>query len=372
MQIKPTPWVESGPGRLKALPELTAMLRAEPWLAVLDQAIADQLGPLVVALLGDRLAAVLTYGPGEPTVAALDQLAADARVSGAQGVIGVGGGSAMDAAKGIAVLLTNPGSAADYQGFGLVQRQGAPLVLAPTTAGSGSEATWSAVLINQATGIKRGINGPEVFARAAILDPELTLSLPPPQTAASGMDALIHAIESYVAANATRYSRMYAAEAMRLIFPALPRAVRDGADRAARGDLLLGAHFAGIAIASSEVGLSHALSYPLSVRYGIPHGLGNALLIARSTKFNAPACPDLYDEVGELTGAAGVSAVTIADFLDRYVHDLGISESLGSFGMRPEHLDELVPAALGLRGPLDNNRRDVDERAVHEIYAASL
>ncbi|MBV9473700.1 MAG: iron-containing alcohol dehydrogenase, partial [Solirubrobacterales bacterium] len=278
----------------------------------------------------------------------------------------------MDTAKGIAVLLTNPGSGADYQGMGLVGRLAAPLLLAPTTAGSGSEATWSAVFIDEARGIKRGVNGPEVFARGAILDAELTDALPPAQTAASGMDALIHAIESYAAANATRHSRMFAAEALRLIFPALPRAVRDGRDRAARDELLLGAHYAGVAIVNSEVGLSHALSYPLSVRYGIPHGLANALLIARTSEFNAPACPEIYDQIGALSGYPDVGARTIGSFLDRYLSELGIDRSLSSFGVGERELPELAASALGLRGPLDNHRRPVDEQAALGIYVASL
>ncbi len=361
-----------GRGAIAAIPQLAARLGGERWVAVLDAAILGAGEPRLREALGPSLVETLAYAGGEPTIERLDVLAARARESGADSVIGVGGGSAMDTAKGIAVLLTNAGSGGDYQGFGLVERPAAPLILAPTTAGSGSEATFSAVFINEATGIKRGINGPEVLADAAILDADLTDGLPAAQTAASGMDALIHAVESYAAANATRFSRMYAAEAMRLIFPALPVAVSDGGEKAAREDLLLGAHFAGVAIANSEVGLSHALSYPLSVRYGVPHGLGNAIMIARTSAFNAEACPEVYDQIATFTGRPGVSAASIGSFLETYVRELGIHESLSSFGVREEDLDSLAGAALTLRGPLENHRRPVDARAARQLYAATL
>jgi alcohol dehydrogenase len=342
------------------------------WAVVLDAALESGISRRVAELLGSSLACTLLYDAGEPTIARLDGLAARARAAGADAVVGVGGGSTMDSAKGIAVLLTNPGGGAQYQGFGLVRNTPAPLLLVPTTAGSGSEATYSAVFINEATGIKRGINGPGVRAFAAVLDAELTDDLPPAQRAASGMDALIHAIESYAALNATRYSRMFATEAMRLIFPALPRAVRNRADQGAGEDLLLGAHFAGIAIANSEVGLSHALSYPLGVRYAVPHGLGNAIMIGCTSAFNAEACPEIYNDIGALTGQPDVDASTIGPFLESYVHDLGIDETLTSYGVRLEDLDDLAAAAIGLRGPLDNHRRPVDTRALRDMYAATL
>src|SRR2546426_165859 len=164
--MKGTPWVEFGPGACGQLSFLADTFGCERTFAVVDAGAADAVEPLLREGLGERLVAVSRYEAGEPTVELADSFAAEARQAGARSVVGAGGGSAMDVAKSVAVLLTNPGSAADYQGFGLVREQGSPLVLIPTTAGSGSEATWSAVLINEATGIKRGINGPQVFARA--------------------------------------------------------------------------------------------------------------------------------------------------------------------------------------------------------------
>jgi len=371
--VKNTPWIEFGPGTLAKLGDLVGLWSGQRVFVVIDQAIAPLVEPAIGRALGERLAAVRLYdAPGEPTVAFVDGLAEAARRLAADAVIGVGGGSAMDSAKAVSVLLTNPGSAADYQGPpGRVVHPAMPLILVPTTAGSGSEATWSAVLVNEATGVKRGINGPLVFAKAAILDPELTVGLPARQTAVSGMDALIHAVESYTCRNATPVSQMYSLKAMECIFRALPRALEAPGDIEVRGNLLLGAHLAGVAIINSEVGLSHALSYPLSVRYRIPHGLGNAILFPHTSAFNAESCPAIYDTIGSIAGHGGGHR-GIGDFLARYVRKLDLAHRLSEFGVEREHLDGLVSEAYGLTGPIQNHRRPIVPADLRALYEAAL
>ena len=238
----------------------------------------------------------------EPEPVQADAAAAAAKESGCDLVIGVGGGSAMDLAKAAAVLVTNDGQAQDYVGVGLVPKPGLPTIMVPTTAGTGSEVTWTAVFTRRAEKAKGGINSPFLYPSLALLDPELTVTVPPDMTASTGMDALCHAIESYTSVKANPMSDLVAREAISLIAEYLPVAVADGRNIEARENMLLGSLLAGLGLANAGVTAVHALSYPLGAIYGIPHGLANAILLPHVVSFNCLGSPYNFADVAELMG----------------------------------------------------------------------
>ncbi|MFP4482701.1 MAG: iron-containing alcohol dehydrogenase, partial [Thermovirgaceae bacterium] len=214
----------------------------------------------------------------EPSVETTDAAAELAREKGCDLVVGLGGGSSMDVAKAVGILVTNEGSAARYQGLGLVEKAGVATIMIPTTAGTGSEVTFTSVLIRKSDGFKGGINDEKLFPDFSILDPELTVTMPPRVTAATGMDALTHALEAYTSRQASPFSDMFAQEGMVRIGRWIRVATQNGRDLEARSEMMLAALYGGVALANAGVGACHALSYPLGALFGIGHGVANALL----------------------------------------------------------------------------------------------
>lgn len=301
----------------------------------------------------------------EPWVETADAAGEALKKSGAGCVVGIGGGSAMDIAKAASVLATNPGTAADYQGLNLVRSPGLPGIMVPTTAGSGSEATFTAVLSTREPKSKAGINSPFLYPVSAVLDPELTAGLPPRLTATTGMDALAHAIEAYTSLAAGPLSDMAAINAVRLISGSLRKAVADGSDIAARADMLLGSFLGGVALASAGVGAVHALSYPLGGVFRVPHGAANGLLLPHVMRFNEPGCPK-YSSIAEAMGAEG--DVGAADAVAKLAGDAGIPLTLSSLGIRKEHFNAMAEAAMKVSRPLENNPRKVTAADALKIY----
>ncbi|MGL4442297.1 MAG: iron-containing alcohol dehydrogenase [Alsobacter sp.] len=234
----------------------------------------------------------------DPPEAIILDAAERAAAVGATGVIGFGGGSPMDVAKLVALLAPGRERLADVYGGGFAKGPRLPLVLVPTTAGTGSEVTPISI-VTTGENEKKGVVSPVLLPDVALLDPVLTLGLPPAVTAATGIDAMVHAIEAYASASANNnpISRRLARDALRLLGGALLAAVRDGGDRAARGDMLLGAMLAGQAFANSPVAAVHALAYPIGGRFHVPHGLSNALVLPHVIRFNLPAAAATYAEI---------------------------------------------------------------------------
>lgn len=289
-------------------------------------------------------------------------------------VIGLGGGSVLDVAKAVAILITNQGKAEDYQGFGSkINIPGIKTILIPTTAGTGSEVTPTAVFINRKKKIKLGINSPYLFTNLALLDPELTLNLPREITASTGMDALTHAIESYVANRSSTISDMFALEAFELIWDNLPLAVENGKDRRARADLLLGSCLAGMAIANAGVGAAHALSYSLSVFFKIPHGLANGILIPYVMECNHKSKPEKFALLAKKMGISqeNLNQEEIASLACRKVAELnrkiGIPKDLSKFNIPDSLIPELVENTFLLKPVIENNPRPFDEGMAREI-----
>ena len=314
----------------------------------------------------------------EPGLLLADAGAELARKAGADCVVGVGGGSAMDVAKAISILLTNGGKAEDYLGLGKIGKAGVPKIMIPTTAGTGAEVSFTAVFINEKTQSKGGMNGDPLYPEAAILDPELTLSLPPAVTAATGIDAFTHAIEAFVSTISHPISDMYALEAMRLISANLGKAYAHGGNLEARTNMLLGSLLAGKALATAGVGLVHAMAYPLGGMFGIPHGLANAVLLPYVLQYNLLGAPEKYAQVAQLMGCdtKGMSAREAARSLVEAVYELtmeiGIPATLSDLNIPADQIPEMARIALTVTRPVENNPRRPTMADVINVYEVAL
>ncbi|MEO1318706.1 MAG: iron-containing alcohol dehydrogenase, partial [Pseudomonadota bacterium] len=301
-----------------------------------------------------------------------------ARVAGVDGVVSVGGGSSLDTAKLIAVLLAANQPVSEMYGVGLVKGGRLPLVLAPTTAGTGSEVTPISI-VTTGTNEKKGVVSPVLLPDWAILDAELTVGLPAAVTAATGIDAMVHAIEAYTSKHRKNpVSDCLAREALRLLGGAIRTACTAPQDRRARGDMLLGSMLAGMAFANAPVAAVHALAYPLGGHFHVPHGLSNALVLPHVMAFNMPDAADLYAEIAaivfpELEGQpAAARAEGMAEKFLRLGPELGMAHRLSDVGVSHNHLPMLAEDAMKQTRLLVNNPREMTYDAALEIYRKAL
>ena len=298
--------------------------------------------------------------------------------SGCDCVIGAGGGSAMDVAKAVSILLTNGGKAEDYLGLGKITKPGVPKIMVPTTAGTGAEVTFTAVFINEKTGSKGGMNGDPLYPDAALLDPELTVSVPPHITAATGIDAFTHAIEGYLSTQAHSISDMYALEAIEMISRNLPQAYANGDNIEARSAMLMGSLLAGKALATAGVGLVHAMAYPLGGMFGIPHGLANAVLLPYVIEYNLIGNPGKYAAVAEVMGYDTTdmplreAAALVVEAIFNLNNDVGIPSSLAELEIPVEKVQEMADIALTVTRPVENNPRKPTREDVIQVYHNAL
>ncbi len=314
----------------------------------------------------------------EPGLKLADEGTALAAKSSCDCVIGAGGGSAMDVAKAISILMTNGGKAVDYLGLGKIKKPGVPKIMVPTTAGTGAEVTFTAVFINEETKSKGGMNGDPLYPDVALLDPALTLTLPPHVTAAPGIDAFTHALESFVSTQSHTISEMYAVQAMELISGNLAMAYANGDNLEARSAMLMGSLLAGKALATAGVGLVHAMAYPLGGMYNIPHGLANAVLLPYVVDYNIIGNPEKFALIAEIMGydvselplrQAGQVAVEAVYELNR---DVGIPKSLEEIGIEFDSIPEMAEIALTVTRPVENNPRKPSLEDVIRVYETAF
>lgn len=314
----------------------------------------------------------------EPWVETADEAGKMAQQERCSVVIGAGGGSVMDVAKAAAILATNSGKASDYQGLDLVKKPGLPKIMIPTTAGTGSEVTFTSVLSRKMPKMKAGINSRYLFPEVSILDPALTLSIPPEITATTGMDALTHAIEAYTSLQASPLSDMAAREAIKLIGRNLQTAVHKGGDVSARSNMLFGSLLAGIALANAGVGAVHALAYPLGGNFRIPHGVANGLLLSYVMKFNVRECVKKYADVGMLIGVSlekepvELSAEKAITAIEKLSEEINIPRRLRELKIEENHFPEMAEGAMKVSRPLENNPRKVSREDAILIYREAL
>ena len=289
-------------------------------------------------------------------------------------VIGIGGGSSLDVAKLAALLAGNLGTLAGAYGVNKATGPRLPLIVIPTTAGTGSEVTPIAIVTTGASE-KMGVVSPLIIPDIALLDPELTYDLPAPVTAATGIDAMVHAIEAYasVSPNNNPVSRALAIEALRLIGGALERAVTAPRDRAARADMLLGSLLAGQAFANSPVAAVHALAYPIGGHFKVPHGLSNALVLPHVLRFNTQTHPDDYAALAPHAFAGGpATAEALIDGLVALSKACGLPQTLRDVGIGAADLPRLTADAMNQTRLLVNNPRPVCYADALAIYEAAL
>ncbi|OGQ96359.1 MAG: alcohol dehydrogenase [Deltaproteobacteria bacterium RIFOXYD12_FULL_57_12] len=310
----------------------------------------------------------------EPGLKLADAGAKLAKKAGADCVVGAGGGSALDVAKAISILLTNGGKAEDYLGLGKIKKLGVPKIMIPTTAGTGAEVTFTAVFINEKTKSKGGMNGDPLYPDVALLDPALTVSLPPAVTAATGIDAFTHALEAYTSTQAHRISDMYALEAIDLISQNLGPAYANGNNLEARSAMLMGSLLGGKALATAGVGLVHAMAYPMGGMFNIPHGLANAVLLPYVVDYNLMACPEKFATVAEVMGydTDGLNAREAAELLVEAIvqlnTDVGIPATLAELDIPREKIPEMARIALTVTRPVENNPRRPTLEEVIAVY----
>jgi alcohol dehydrogenase len=310
----------------------------------------------------------------EPGLLLADTGAELAQNEKADCVVGVGGGSALDIAKAISILLTNGGKAEDYLGLGKIKLPGVPKIMIPTTAGTGAEVTFTAVFINEKTQSKGGMNGDPLYPDAAILDPSLTTSPPPAVTAATGIDAFTHALEAYVSTQAHTISDMYALEAINLISRNLGIAFANGDNLEARSAMLMGSLLGGKALATAGVGLVHAMAYPLGGMFSTAHGLANAVLLPYVVDYNIIGSPEKYANVAELMGfdteelPLREAAQMAVEAVYQLNTDVDIPASLAELDIPIDKIQQMAEIALTVTRPVENNPRKPTIEDVIAIY----
>src|SRR5262245_17290265 len=345
------------PGLVDEIGQELSQFGARRALIVADEGVkrAGLLERVVAGLKGEvEIAGMFADVPPNSSIAIVEQGAEFARAQGADLLVAVGGGSPIDTAKAMRILMTHSGRLYDYQGYDVLTQPLIPMVAIPTTAGTGSEVTTWAIIRDQTARLKLSFVSPFLAPDLAILDPELTLTLPPHLTAATGMDALVHAIESFVGANANPISDSLALQAIDMISNSLRDATYEGDDLEPRGQMLVAACIAGIAFSSgrSSLGLVHALSHAVGGAFNVHHGTANAIILPHGMAFNSIAVPNRFARIARAMGvnsggrpeedviADGIEAVRVL------AADCGLPTRLRDVGVPEDALPAVAEAAL--------------------------
>ncbi|WP_312029460.1 iron-containing alcohol dehydrogenase [Paenibacillus sedimenti] len=314
----------------------------------------------------------------EPTVDNIREVYSNISAEPVDLLIGIGGGSVLDATKLFSVLLTDPVDVMSLIGTDLVLRPGIPTVLVPTTSGTGSEVTPNAIVTIPEQELKIGIISRHLLPMMVIIDPVLTVSLPQAITAATGMDAFTHALESYISNKANPISDMFALESIRLIAGSLCRAYHTGSDLEARENMLLGSMYGGMALSSAGTAAVHALAYPLGGKFNITHGVANSMLLPHVMAYNMDA---IHDRLGHVARAMGLqdgmeggnaSSEAVIRRIFEWTAEMRIPQNLRAFGVTEGDVDDLAVAASKVTRLLHNNPKPMDLAAIKSIYRKLL
>ena len=367
-----------GAGSIAQIKDFAADLGATRALIISDQGVARAgllAKPKALLEAAGVAVTVIDSTPPEPDVAQVEAILASASAQSYDLVVGIGGGSAMDVAKIVAVLLTSDVALRDLlRGKASIAKRGVPTLMVPTTAGTGSEATPNSIVLVPEDELKVGIVSAKLIPDGVILDPEMTVGLPQAITASTGMDALTHAIECYMSKKGSPFSELFALKAIALITRSIRRAYTQGSDLDARHDMLLGAYYGGMCIATSSTTAVHALAYPLGGKYRIPHGVSNAILLPYVMRFNGVGNEDKFRDVALAMGlpVAGKSAAdateAVIDALFALNHDLSIPADLKPWNITAADLETLVDGAAKVTRLLDNNPRAMSRADIAAIY----
>lgn len=371
LRIPPRPEMVLGEGAVDDLPELVRGLGEEAAFVVTDRGLVEAgVAEIVVGRLETAGLRTGVHDDIGANPSAADVLASSAalRTFGPAVIVAVGGGSAIDAAKAMALHGANdrPLEGLEQGAAGLAPA--GPLVAVPTTAGTGTETNGFAVIDDHAARRKRYVGHPSALPRFAVLDPALSVSAPPRVTAACGIDVLAHAVESLQARTGNAYSAALGLEAVRLVVRHLPAVVDDPGDRASRSAMLLAAHLAGLAFATTGLGTAHAIGHALSARYGTPHGVALAAVLPLVVRMNAP---EREDETARIAEAAGVAADAVPDAVAALQERAGLRPNLLELGVAHRDLPALADAALA-DAVIDNSPRVPMRRELIRLLDAAF
>lgn len=371
----------NGSGSLSLLAEETERLNADRVLLVADPSFVQNgtVASIQIRLQERGIESTVFSGiEPDPRCEIATSAAACARNMNAQAIIAIGGGSTLDIAKVAALLAVDTRDVRELVGIGNVTKPGLLTILIPTTAGTGSEVTTVAILSDEQAHLKVGIVTPYMLAQCVLLDAELTRSLPPGGTAASGIDALIHAIEAYTGNTATELTDLYAEKAIRLISAHIRSAWARGDDMEARSAMLTGAFYAGLAFSNSGCAAVHAFAYPIGAEFHIPHGIANALMLLPVLRMTIPAKLERYAAIAAMLGenteelSLRASAFKTLDALEALSTDLRIPRKLSQYGVTEAHVPALSDAVMQVTRLLGNNPYTITRNDAETIYRESL
>ena len=373
-----------GAGSLNLLPEKLALLDTPVnRIALITQPAIEALGVIeqvVASLAANDVEVLVVRGvEPEPTIGNVEAVFRDQIAPFApQAILSIGGGSVLDAAKLFAVRLTNDQPLREWLGIDLIRNPGVPMILVPTTAGTGSEVTPNAIVTLPDEELKVGIVSRHLLPQIVILDASLTLGLPKAITAATGMDAFVHSLESYISTKANPISDMFAMESMRLIGANIVEAYEHGDSIKAREAMMLGSMYGGLALTAAGTAAVHALAYPLGGMFNITHGVANAMLLPHVMAFNLDAIVERLATVAralDLSGpadSADTAAQKLIDQIVAWTAAVEIPQDLRVFGVSEEHLDALAVAASKVKRLLANNPKALSLDDMKAIYRRLL
>ena len=318
---------------------------------------------------------VFTEVISEPTVRFFGHIRKEVEGEDYHAVIGIGGGSVMDTAKLIAALSYSGQTMEEVYGIGKVAGRAMFLACIPTTAGTGSEVSPNAVLLDQEENLKKGVVSLFLVPDMAYVDPVLTYSVPPDVSASTGIDALTHCLEAYTNKFAHQLTDLYALEGIRLIAGAIGEVCKNGKNAQARADLALGSLYGGLCLGPVNTAAVHALSYPLGGEYHIAHGISNAMLLPHVMKKNLPDAAERYAAIGRVIGAASCAApaqqaLECINIIEKLCRSVGIPDSLKAYNISRQDVAGLTASAMKVQRLLKNNLRDLNEEEISEIYMA--
>lgn len=363
-----------GVGSIAELPMEVGLLGKKAFLVTDQGLIETGLVDEVKKKIGDLLVGVYADVPQDSGMGVVDLGAERALAAGADVIVSLGGGSVIDTAKGMCIVMREGGSLREYQGMQMLTRPQTPHVVIPTTAGTGSEVTSGAVVMDKKQGQKIIIFEYFNTPRVAVLDPRMTAKLPPNLTASTGMDALTHAVESYVSQQRNPISDAAALHAIRLIAKYLPLAVANGSDLAARGQMQIAALLAGWAFSNAMVGLVHAMAHSLGAVTGTPHGLANAMLLPHVMRYNRDEIPELSADIAaamgdSIEGLDGEQAAeTAIQAIEALIEQIGLPRQLRDIGIEKNVLEKCAELSLADGSIVYNPKIVVDAEEVLSIY----
>jgi alcohol dehydrogenase class IV len=376
--LQQPPRIVFGNGCAPQSVDFLAQRGAKRVLLVTSKSVRPQLGKIIEALKKSGLEIVESkFIPAEPTLNFFETALTEVRAAKIDSVLAIGGGSVIDVAKLFAALAESSQKISEVFGINLLTARKLLLVCLPTTAGTGAEVSPNAILLDEASELKKGVISPHLVADAAFVDPLLTVNVPADITAATGLDALTHCIEAYANKFAHPIVDNYALRGIELISKNLLAAVRDGKNLEARAALALGSLYGGLCLGPVNTAAVHALAYPLGGKFRIAHGVSNALLLPHVLRFNFSAAPERHADISFALGVArNDSALTTAEhgveFLFKLSRDCGVPQKLSELNIPRAAIPEMAKAALTVQRLLKNNLRPLTEADAVQIYTAAF